>query len=174
MFMLREDAADIRAYFNRRDYWAYGKEPDWKRRRRAEKEQAEREMTVLRKAKQAAAAGRWEDVPWELRKRIRTEQKRDEQRLADQERIAAEKRRAYVEQMRLKRKQALTHVSNAGTERIAVNDSMMTDNTRRQIEMLTCPECGNYIRAESEEAVRNGKTLRKCECPVCNAVILLD
>lgn len=36
VFMFQEDAADMRAYYNRRDYWAYGKEPDWKRRQRAE------------------------------------------------------------------------------------------------------------------------------------------
>ena len=34
VFMFHEDAADMRAYYNRRDYWAYGKEPDWKRRQR--------------------------------------------------------------------------------------------------------------------------------------------
>ena len=36
VFMFQEDAADMRAYYNRRDYWAYGKEPDWKRRQRDE------------------------------------------------------------------------------------------------------------------------------------------
>jgi len=34
VFMFQEDAADMRAYYNRRDYWAYGKEPDWKRSQR--------------------------------------------------------------------------------------------------------------------------------------------
>ena len=34
VFMFQEDAADMRAYYNRRDYWAYGKEPDWKRKKR--------------------------------------------------------------------------------------------------------------------------------------------
>lgn len=34
--MFQDDKADMRAYYNRRDYWAYGKEPDWKRKQRAE------------------------------------------------------------------------------------------------------------------------------------------
>lgn len=34
--MFQDDKADMRAYYNRRDYWAYGKEPDWKCKQRAE------------------------------------------------------------------------------------------------------------------------------------------
>lgn len=33
LFMFQEDKADMKAYYNRRDYWAYGKEPDWKKRK---------------------------------------------------------------------------------------------------------------------------------------------
>lgn len=34
VFMFQEDKADMKAFFNARDYLAYGKEPDWKRRKR--------------------------------------------------------------------------------------------------------------------------------------------
>lgn len=34
VFMFQEDKADMKAFFNARDYMAYGKEPDWKRRKR--------------------------------------------------------------------------------------------------------------------------------------------
>ena len=73
VFMFQEDAADMRAYYNRRDYWAYGKEPDWKRRKRAEQS-----------------------------RNVRSQQKLEDKWLKEQERIAAEKRRAYME--RVKRK----------------------------------------------------------------------
>lgn len=33
VFMFQEDKADMKAYYNARDYMAYGKEPDWKRNR---------------------------------------------------------------------------------------------------------------------------------------------
>ena len=52
---------------------AYGKEPDWKRRKRAEQS-----------------------------RNVRSQQKREDKWLKEQERIAAEKRRAYME--RVKRK----------------------------------------------------------------------
>lgn len=75
VFMFQEDAADMRAYYNRRDYWAYGKEPDWKRRKRAEQS-----------------------------RNVRSQQKREDKWLKEQERLAAEKRRSYMEQMRAKRR----------------------------------------------------------------------
>lgn len=75
VFMFQEDAADMRAYYNRRDYWAYGKEPDWKRRQRAEQS-----------------------------RNVRSQQKREDKWMKEQERLAAEKRRAYMEQMRAKRR----------------------------------------------------------------------
>ena len=34
VFMFQEDKADMKAYYNRMDYLAYGKEPDWKYRKR--------------------------------------------------------------------------------------------------------------------------------------------
>lgn len=71
--MFQDDKAEMRAYYNRRDYWAYGKEPDWKRRKRAEQS-----------------------------RNVRSQQKREDKWLKEQERIAAEKRRAYME--RVKRK----------------------------------------------------------------------
>lgn len=42
VFMFQEDKADMKAYYNRRDYWAYGKEPDWKRKQRAEQQRKRR------------------------------------------------------------------------------------------------------------------------------------
>lgn len=75
VFMFQEDAADMRAYYNRRDYWAYGKEPDWKQRQREEQS-----------------------------RNVRSQQKREDKWLKEQERIAAEKRRKYMEQMRAKRR----------------------------------------------------------------------
>lgn len=104
VFMFQEDAADMRAYYNRRDYWAYGKAPDWKRRQRVEKVQAERDSARLQNARQAAAAGRWDEVPWSLRGKIRKEQEDHDAWMAEQERLATEKRRAYMEQMRAKRR----------------------------------------------------------------------
>ena len=34
VFMFQEDKADMKAYYNARDYVAYGKEPGWKRKQR--------------------------------------------------------------------------------------------------------------------------------------------
>lgn len=73
VFMFQEDAADMRAYYNRRDYWAYGKEPDWKQRQRTEQN-----------------------------RNSRAQRTREEKWLKEQERIAAEKRRAYMEQVKRK------------------------------------------------------------------------
>lgn len=80
VFMFQEDAADMRAYYNRRDYWAYGKDPDWKRSQREERHGAE---GIRNGRAQRAREAKW---------------------LKKQERIAAEKRRAYMEQMRAKRR----------------------------------------------------------------------
>ena len=100
----RDDKAEMRAYYNRRDYWAYGKEPDWKRQQRVEKAQAERNRARLQKARRDAAAGRWDEVPWSLRGQMRREQEDHDAWMAEQERLAAEKRRKYMEQMRAKRR----------------------------------------------------------------------
>lgn len=35
--MFQDDKAEMRAYYNRRDYWAYGKEPDWKIQQQTER-----------------------------------------------------------------------------------------------------------------------------------------
>lgn len=99
-----DERAHYRARVNRDRYWAYGKEPDWKRKRRAEKSQAERDRARLKQARQDAAAGRWDEVPWSLRRKIRKEQEDHDAWMAEQERIAAEKRRKYIEQMRAKRR----------------------------------------------------------------------
>lgn len=104
VFMFHEDKADMRAYYNRRDYWAYGKEPDWKRKQRAEKAQAERDGARLQKARRAVSAGRLDEVPWSLRGKIRKEQEDHDAWMAEQERLAAEKRRKHMEQMRAKRR----------------------------------------------------------------------
>lgn len=80
VFMFQEDAADMRAYYNRRDYWAYGKEPDWKRRQRDERRGAD--------GSRNSRAQRAREAKW----------------LKEQERIAAEKRQKYMEQMRAKRR----------------------------------------------------------------------
>lgn len=80
VFMFQEDAADMRAYYNRRDYWAYGKEPDWKRRQLDERRGTDRTRSS------------------------RTQQAREEKWMKEQERIAAEKRQKYMEQMRAKRR----------------------------------------------------------------------
>ena len=108
MLISMEGSSDERAHYrarvNRDRYWAHGEEPDWKRQQRADRERAERDRARFEKAKRDAAAGRWEDVPWSLRGQVRREQKRYDAWLAEQERLAAEKRRKYMEQMRANRR----------------------------------------------------------------------
>lgn len=76
--MFQDDKAEMRAYYNRRDYWAYGKEPDWKRRQREERRGAEGSRNS------------------------RAQRAREEKWMKEQERLAAEKRRKYMEQMKRK------------------------------------------------------------------------
>lgn len=136
-----DERAEYRARQNRNRYWAYGEEPDWKRK------------------KQVKSQGYARNV-----KRL------EEQKSITQQKI--EKRQEEIKQRKASESEKKVLYSNVKVPpRSAMDDIMMTNNTHRRIETFQCPQCRNYVRTESWELTNNGKLMRKCECPVCNATI---
>lgn len=133
-----------RARHNRNRYWAYGEEPDWKRKKQVKSQGYTGGLKRLEDQKTLEAI---------TRQKVEKRQEETKQKNAAE----SEKKVLY---------------SNVKVPpRSAMDDIMMTNNTHRRIETFQCPQCRNYVRTESREMLNNGKLMRRCECPVCDATI---
>ena len=137
MSIASDERAEYRARRNRNRYWAYGEEPDWKRKKQV-------------KSPQYA---------------------RNDRRLEEQKKLEAIRRQNTEKRLATESEKKVLYSNVKMPPRSAMDDIMMTNNTHRRIETFECPQCRNYVRTESWELPNNGKLMRKCECPVCNATI---
>lgn len=185
-----------RAYIHRTEYWAMSGK-DRARARKRWNEEAKREEEEEREAARERARKRREHpdgieawklqsehgVPfWERKYRVDAKdfeehapepEPESERRLTNEQKQAilnriVQDRKIREEMFRPKRR---IEASDTWSNRTAMDNLFMTNNRHRAQEILTCPECGRYIRTESFEVPVLGEMKRKCECPVCNAEI---